>query len=121
MKVLIDMNLSPDWVSWLNQAGYEVVHWSDVGNPKAPDHEILKWAKQTGYIVFTHDLDFGDILAATATDAPSVIQIRTQDVTPEHCGILLINVLSRYTDELSGGALISVDEDRARIRILPLQ
>jgi len=34
--------------------------------------------------VFTHDLDFGDILAATGAEAPSVIQVRTEDTTPFH-------------------------------------
>ena len=120
MKILIDMNISPAWVSRLNQAGYEAVHWSTVGNPDAQDREILKWAKQTGHIVFTHDLDFGAILAATDTDSPSVIQVRAQDVTPEYCGALLVNVLRCYAAELSKGALISVDEDRSRIRLLPL-
>lgn len=121
MKILIDMNLASAWVTRLKQAGYEAIHWSNVGNPGAQDREILVWAKQTGHIVFTHDLDFSAILAATDTDAPSVIQIRTQNVTPDHCDVLLINILRRYAVELSRGALISVDEDRARVRLLPLR
>lgn len=28
MKILIDMNLSPAWVSRLNQAGHDAIHWS---------------------------------------------------------------------------------------------
>jgi len=79
------------------------------------------WARKMGYIVFTHDLDFSAILAATDVDAPSVIQIRTQDITPDHCGNLLINILNRYAKEISTGALISVDENRARIRLLSLK
>ena len=121
MKILVDMNLSPDWVSWLKQSGHEAIHWSVIGNSNAADRDIMRWARKTGHIVFTHDLDFSAILAATDADAPSVIQIRTQDVTPDHCGNLLVNVLRRYESELSKGVLISVDEDRARIRLLPLK
>ncbi len=42
----------------------------------------MEWAKTNSHIVFTHDLDFGAILAATNAIAPSVIQVRTQDVMP---------------------------------------
>lgn len=44
MKVLIDMNLSPAWVETLGEAGFEALHWSAVGDPRAPDRKILKWA-----------------------------------------------------------------------------
>jgi predicted nuclease of predicted toxin-antitoxin system len=52
MKLLIDMNLSPKWVSVLKEAGWETVHWSEIGNPDAPDHEILSYAKSKKYAHF---------------------------------------------------------------------
>lgn len=45
MKLLVDMNLSPAWVTVLEQAGSEAVHWSTIGNPRATDLEIMNWAK----------------------------------------------------------------------------
>jgi hypothetical protein len=65
MKLLLDMNLSPDWVTTLIQAGWETVHWSSIGDFRANDSEIMAWAKQNGHVVFTHDLDFGSLLAIT--------------------------------------------------------
>jgi predicted nuclease of predicted toxin-antitoxin system len=65
MRILIDMNLSPQWVEVLGQHGFEAAHWQQVSDPRAPDHEIMQWARDNNYIVFTHDLDFGTILAAT--------------------------------------------------------
>ena len=120
MKVVIDMNLSPAWVSPVERAGHTATHWSAVGSPNAADRKILGWARQNDYVVFTHDLDFGAILAATDANSPSVVQIRTQDPTPILCAELLLDILGRYAQELSAGALISVDEDRARVRLLPL-
>ena len=120
MKVVIDMNLSPAWVFPVERAGHTATHWSSVGSPSAADREILGWARQNDYVVFTHDLDFGAILAATDANSPSVVQIRTQDPTPALCAELLLDILRRYAQELSAGALISVDEDRARVRLLPL-
>jgi predicted nuclease of predicted toxin-antitoxin system len=37
MKLLVDMNLSPDWVAVLRAAGWEAAHWSQVGNPRATE------------------------------------------------------------------------------------
>ncbi len=77
MKLLIDMNLSPEWVDELESHGWHAVHWSTVGVPAATDRMIMDWAREHGYVVFTHDLDFGAVLAATRAIGPSVIQVRT--------------------------------------------
>ncbi|MEH2012300.1 DUF5615 family PIN-like protein [Nostoc sp.] len=76
--MLLDMNLSPDWVLVLESAGFEAVHWSTIGSPSATDKVIMAWALTNDCIVFTHDLDFGTLLAMTQADAPSVIQVRSQ-------------------------------------------
>ena len=78
MKPLIDMNLSPLWIGFLADTGFESIHWSDVGEPSAPDTEIMDYASEHGLVVFTHDLDFGALLARRQTPQPSVIQIRTE-------------------------------------------
>jgi predicted nuclease of predicted toxin-antitoxin system len=77
MRLVIDMNLSPDWVAILARAGHCATHWASVGSACATDHEILTWAREQKAVVLTHDLDFGAILAATDADAPSVLQVRT--------------------------------------------
>ena len=120
MKLLVDMNLSPEWVHVLEEEGWEATHWSQVGSKRAPDSEILKWAKAYGYVVFTHDLDFGAILAATKAQSPSVLQIRTKDINPHHMRNLVVSVLNQFKGHLEKGALISVDESSSRARILPL-
>ena len=120
MKLVVDMNLSPEWVAVLQAAGWEAVHWSKVGNPRALDSEIMGWARQNRTVVFTHDLDFGSTLAQTQAEGPSVIQIRTQDVTPAAIEKLVVAALRQFERELEQGALIVLDESRARARVLPL-
>ena len=120
MKLLVDMNLSPDWAAVLEQAGWETAHWSAIGNPRAADFEIMAWAKQNGRVVFTHDLDFGTMLALTQAEGPSVIQVRTQDTTPTAIGKFVINALRQFQMELEKGALIVLDEAQVRARVLPL-
>jgi len=121
MKLLIDMNLSPKWVFILKETGLEAAHWSSIGRPDAPDYEIMAYARSNGYVVFTHDLDFGTILAATKADCPSVIQIRTQDVTPEHLGPLVVSALHQFEKHLEDGAIVTIDQKKLRARIFPLQ
>lgn len=90
MKLLVDMNLSPDWVTVLSAAGHDVVHWSSVGNIRAEDPQIMARARQEQRVVFTHDLDFGAILALTQQGGPSVVEVRTQDVTPAGIGAMVV-------------------------------
>jgi predicted nuclease of predicted toxin-antitoxin system len=120
MKLSINMNLSPDWVPVLSAAGIEAIHWSTVGDPRAPDRTIFAWAKENGFVVFTNDLDFGAILAATQAEAPSVIQIRGQDILPEKMSTPVINALRQFETLLETGALVTVNFNRAKVRILPI-
>jgi predicted nuclease of predicted toxin-antitoxin system len=121
MKIVIDMNLSPDWVEAFTAENIESVHWSTVGNPRAEDTEIAEWARANEYIVFTHDLDFGAMLAMTQAESPSVVQVRAQDTFPGHLATTVITVMREYAALLEEGALIVIDEAKARVRILPLQ
>lgn len=120
MKLLVDMNLSPRWVKLLADAGLEAVHWSTLGAANAPDLEIMAFAKARGYVVLTHDLDFSAILAATHGDKPSVVQIRSEDLSPDVIGRRVIDALRQMTAELEEGALLTVDPNRTRLRVLPL-
>jgi predicted nuclease of predicted toxin-antitoxin system len=115
------MNLSPEWVGVLEAAGWQAMHWSSIGKASAPDEEIFEHTKKYEFVIFTHDLDFGSILAATNASYPSVIQVRVQDVTPQYLSSLVISALNQFKDQLYAGALITIDEKKSRARILPLQ
>lgn len=121
MKLLIDMNLSPEWVDELRAYGWQAVHWSTVGALDATDRVIMDWAREHHYVVFTHDLDFGAVLAVTRATGPSVIQVRTQDVMPWRLAPVLAPILSQHQSVLEIGALIIVDEVKSRVRLLPLR
>ena len=121
MKLLIDMNLSPTWAARLAQAGYEAVHWSAIGAPTTPDDEILAWAHDKGLVVITNDLDFSAILAATGGRAPSVVQVRMQDLLSDAAVGVVVRALEAYRAEVEEGALLSIDESGTRIRMLPLR
>ena len=121
MKLLVDMNLSPRWVQVLADAGIDAVHWSMLGAANAPDVAIMAFARINDYVVLTHDLDFSAILAATHGDKPSVVQIRSEDVSPFVIGTAVIDALRQMSTELNDGALITIDPSRTRLRLLPLR
>lgn len=121
LKILVDMNLSPDWTAAFAAEKIESVHRSSVGDPRAEDTEITEYARANDYVVFTHDLDFGTILALTQAENPSGLQVRAQNILPSHLASTVVSVLRANEETLEQGALIVVDEGRARVRILPLQ
>jgi predicted nuclease of predicted toxin-antitoxin system len=120
LSVVVDMNLSQEWVPLLQSAGWTAVHWSGVGPIDAEDSAIMAWAVANKHAVFTHDLDFGTTLALTRAAGPSVLQIRTQRVLPEHVGALVLAALKQYEAELSSGAIVVVEAAKTRVRVLPL-
>jgi predicted nuclease of predicted toxin-antitoxin system len=121
MKIVIDMNIPPTWVSLFEEAGYEAVHWSTIGDIKAKDSTIMTWAASNGYLVFTHDLDFSRLLAISEADTPSVIQVRTQDVFPDKLSKTVLDALKQFQSEIAMGALITINEAQAKVRVLPIK
>jgi len=121
MKLVVDMNLSPSWGSRLSERGFDAVHWSVIGASTAPDDEILVWAREQGFVVITNDLDFSAILAATSGLAPSVVQIRMQDLISDVAVQVVARALDAYRVEIEAGALLSIDESGTRVRMLPLR
>lgn len=115
MRLLVDINLSPDWVGVLASKGVKAIHWSTVGDVRAPDVELMRHAREHGLIVFTHDLDFGTLLALTHSTGPSVIQVRTQNVVPMVLVDLVVRVLEEYSTQLEAGALLTIDDRSARV------
>lgn len=121
MKLIVDMNLSPRWINLLNDSGMQAVHWSTIGQSNALDSEIMAYATTDNYVVLTHDLDFGAILATTHGKKPSVVQIRADDVSPDVIGMQVVAALRQMESELEAGALLTVDPNRTRLRLLPLR
>jgi predicted nuclease of predicted toxin-antitoxin system len=120
MKLLLDMNIPPAWVAPLAAAGIEARHWKDIGRHDADDRALMAWAREHGFAVFTHDLDFGALLHATGASAPSVIQLRGEDIRPSTCAAWVIPALAASASEIEQGVLMTLDPRRQRMRLLPL-
>ncbi|HEX5315779.1 MAG TPA: DUF5615 family PIN-like protein [Candidatus Kapabacteria bacterium] len=80
----------------------------------------MNYAREHNLIVLTHDLDFGTLLAFSKASQPSVIQFRARDIRPTALGSILLQALHTHENILLEGALITVEAERIRSRILPL-
>jgi predicted nuclease of predicted toxin-antitoxin system len=120
IKLVVDVGLPPAWVAVFGKYGWPAVHWSTVGDSRAKDHLVMAWARERAHVVFTHDLDFGTLLALTHASGPSVIQVRVQDVLPAHLEEMVVSTVRKYESQLHEGALVTVDESRGKVRLLPI-
>ncbi len=99
IQILIDMNLSPDWVAELAKHGWAATHWTAVGDLRATDGELMDRAQANSFVVFTHDLNFGTMLALTHASGPSVVQVRGQNILPDH----IVSIIElQYEDKDAG-------------------
>ena len=119
MKIIVDVSLSPEWVQLLTKAGIEAVHWATLGEANAADAEIMRFAVEHVWIIITHDLDFSAMLFESGAEKPSVVQLRAADVNPQVIGAAVVLALSQLGEELTAGAVITIDLNRTRLRLLP--
>ena len=119
MKIIVDVNLAVRWANMLSDRGIEAVHWTAVGAANAQDIEIMSYARENGYSVFTNDLDFSAILVSTRASVPSVIQIRAEDTRPEANLDRVADALIKFSASIEQGALITIDANKTRLHILP--
>jgi predicted nuclease of predicted toxin-antitoxin system len=120
MKFLANMGISPDTVAFLLSLGHEATHLHAEGLDRLPDPEILVKARAEGAIVLTSDLDFGELLAASGEQLPSVVIFRLQDMHPASVNHYLRQVLDRHSEDLTKGAILSINERNIRARLLPI-
>lgn len=114
------MNLSPEWLPYLKQLGWQVKHWQEAGLGSAEDYEILAWAKTHQALVFTQELDFVQLLHTSGAAGPSVILLRAAAEQNHQLRHQVVAVIASVEQELLRGAILTINEKTARIRDLPL-
>lgn len=120
MNFLADMGISPRVVEELRQKGHDAVHLTEQGLHRMVDGDILQKARQENRVLLTHDLDFGDLLAASGGTLPSVIIFRLKDMRAPNVSKHLFSIIDQQFEPLNSGAVLSVTEQKVRIRTLPI-
>lgn len=120
MKVLLDQGLPRLTAHLLREAGVDAVHTGECGLSCAWDSEVLDFARAEDRVVVSLDSDFHALLALSKAAEPSVIRVRIEGLRAEGAAELIYKVIESCRDDLTGGCAISVQEDRIRIRKLPI-
>jgi len=120
MKLLLDQGLPRTAAELLRTAGVDALHVGEIGYATAGDATILQIAQDEQRVVVTLDADFHQLLALSGATAPSVIRIRIEGLRPAAIVSLLQAVLTQCQSDLAHGAVVTVQEQRLRIRRLPL-
>jgi len=103
VKLVVDMNLSPEWLPFLRRTGWDVRHWHDIGAETAEDDEILFWARTERAVVFTQDLDFVQLLHASRAGGPSVILLRIPNEHDDRLRRYVAAIIHQAEKELDRG------------------
>lgn len=121
MRFLIDNALSPLVAQGLRDAGHDAVHVRDRDMQAAEDPLVLDQAAREDRILVSADTDFGTLLALRREAKPSVMLTRrgSQRRPPEQAALLLAN-LPAIADALASGCIAVIDNERLRVRTLPL-
>ena len=121
MRFLADGGISPRTVDFLREMKHDAVHVRGLQLHRAADTVVIDRARAESRVVLTFDLDFGELLAIGILDSPSVVLLRLTDERPGSVNAHLEPVLRERAAELESGALIVVEDERYRVRRLPIR
>ena len=121
MKFLADMGISPRTAAFLRGLGHDAVHLYDEDLGRLSDPAILRKARAEGRVLLTHDLDFGELMAASGAELPSVVIFRLRDMRPEQVNAYLGKVVTEHEQALERGVIASVSEGQIRLRSFPVE
>ena len=121
MRFLADMGVSPQTVAFLEGLGHNAVHLHAQGLDRMEDSAILDKAREESRILLTHDLDFGELIAASGARLPSIVVFRLRNMRPDRVNRYLESIVSQQRELLEQGAIISVTEGQIRVRVLPIE
>jgi len=122
VKFLADMGISPGCIVWLREQGYDAIHLFEHGLHRSSDSEVLRKAKNENRILLTMDLDFARLVSMVKEDdLPTVIIFRLSDQRPHNVQARIVDILPVLKKIiLQGSFILSVKDNKVRIRHLPI-
>lgn len=118
MKFLLDANMPRSALTLLRQCGHEAEHVRDLGMGAATDAFIDDYARRSGLVVVTRDLDFADVRRFPPESRPGLLVLRLADACSAGD---VVAVLARLLSDakLVGripGHLVILQSDHVRFR-----
>ena len=120
MKFLADIPIARATIQHLIEQGHDVASVRSRLSPTASDPAIIRLAASENRVILCFDLDFSSLVALSNEKLPSIITFRLSKSHPRVINERLDRILPDILDELSRGALGTVEDHRVRIRRLPI-
>jgi predicted nuclease of predicted toxin-antitoxin system len=114
MNVLLDTCVWGGAKAELLAAGHDVLWTGDLAQDPG-DEDILAQAHREQRVLVTLDKDFGEL--AIRRSLPHFGIVRLVNISARQQGAICQQVLTQYADELTKGAIITVESGRVRIRL----
>jgi len=113
MKLLLDTCIWGGAADELRMRGHDVI-WSGDWDEDPGDEEILTTALAQGRILVTLDKDFGELAVVRRVPHCGILRIAGFPARRQ-AGVIEV-ILNRHGKELEGGAVITVEPGKIRIR-----
>jgi predicted nuclease of predicted toxin-antitoxin system len=118
VKFLLDANMPRSALALLRQHGHEAEHVRDLGMGADTDASIDDFARRSGLIVVTRDLDFADVRQFPPESRPGLLVLRLADASTASD---VVAVLARFLSDTTlvgqiPGHLVILQSDHARFR-----
>jgi predicted nuclease of predicted toxin-antitoxin system len=120
MRFIGDIPIARLPIEYLSRQGHDAISVRDRLPPSARDPEIVRVAAAEKRVILCFDLDLAGLVALPGESLPSVITFRTTKRRAEYVNERLDAVLPEIAEDLSRGALATVEDRRVRVRPLPV-
>ena len=121
MKLLLNVNISPSLIGLLDKEKFQCRHAALIGIATASDAEIVDEARKNNEVILTHDLDYAALLGFSNQNKPSVIIFRIQPLSTQGLLKIFSENISHIEKSLLEGALLVIDNEKIRVRKLPMK
>lgn len=118
VKLLLNANLSHESAEFLETLGYEAKTVAQFGLAKKTDQKIARFAQKKGYIIITHDMDFGEMYFLSPNFSLRVVILKLPNQTIEEVNKALKHITqSKIFELMESNKQILVIYDKGRFRI----
>jgi predicted nuclease of predicted toxin-antitoxin system len=120
VRLVLDMNFDATRAEMIRSHGVDALHWSEVGDPRAVDPDVIAWARTNGCVVVTQDLGIATVLARSGAGTPSILQLRHADDLSPRLMARIASAAKKHEWDLERGCILVYDARTSRVRIRPL-